>query len=99
MAPRRHSRWILTLRTGEFRFHLLFIGPVINYSYVYGAFTTAMTNLSRLTLQQRIVEYRERARFAIDSASRRQDGRESFLELARSWNDLAEALEFEFASK
>jgi hypothetical protein len=58
-----------------------------------------MTELSRLTLQQRIVHYRERARFAIDTAARRQDGRESFLELARSWNDLAEALEFELVPK
>jgi len=58
-----------------------------------------MTELSRLTVEQRIVQYRERARFAIDTAARRPDGRESYLELARSWNDLAEALAFEFAPK
>ncbi len=58
-----------------------------------------MTELSRLTLEQRIIQYRERARFAIDTAARRQDGREGFLELARSWNDLAEALEFELSPK
>jgi hypothetical protein len=58
-----------------------------------------MTELSRLTVEQRITQYRERARFAIDTAARRQDGRECYLELARSWNDLAEALEFELAPK
>ena len=58
-----------------------------------------MTELSRLTVEQRIVQYRERARFAIDTAARRPDGRESYLELARSWNALAEALAFESAPK
>lgn len=58
-----------------------------------------MTELSRLTVEQRIIQYRERARFAIDTAARRQDGREWLLELARSWNDLAEALEFELSPK
>ena len=58
-----------------------------------------MTDLSRLSVEQRITQYRERARFAIDTASRRPDGRECYLDLARSWNDLAEALEFELAPK
>jgi hypothetical protein len=58
-----------------------------------------MTEISRLTVEQRITHYRERARIAIDTAARRADGRESYLELARSWNDLAEALEFERAPR
>jgi hypothetical protein len=55
-----------------------------------------MTDLSRLTPQQRIIQYRERARFAIERAARNPQIRQGCLELAQSWNALAEALESEF---
>jgi hypothetical protein len=57
-----------------------------------------MTDLSRLTPQQRIVQYRESARLAIQRASKHPEIRDSYLNLARSWNALADALESEFAT-
>lgn len=56
-----------------------------------------MTDFSRFSLKQRVVQYRERARIAIDRAARQPEIREAYLDLARSWNALAEALEREFA--
>lgn len=54
-----------------------------------------MTDFSRFPPPQRIVQYRERARAAIDHASRSPEMRQGFLDLARSWNTLADALERE----
>ena len=56
-----------------------------------------MTDFSQFTLEQRVIQYRERARIAIDRASGHPEIRQGFLDLARSWNALAEALESEFA--
>jgi len=57
-----------------------------------------MSDLSRLSHEQRLIQYRERARFAIASAVRRPEIRDSYLDLARSWNALADALEQELAA-
>jgi hypothetical protein len=54
-----------------------------------------MTDISHYTPQQRIVHYRERARVAIDRAASEPQTRSGYLDLARSWNALAEALELE----
>jgi hypothetical protein len=57
-----------------------------------------MSDLSRLPPQQRLIQYRERARFAIASAARRPEIRDNYLDIARSWNALADALEHELAA-
>jgi hypothetical protein len=54
-----------------------------------------MRDISQYTPQQRIVHYRERARVAIERAAREPQTRSGYLDLARSWNTLAEALELE----
>jgi hypothetical protein len=54
-----------------------------------------MTDFSRYTARQRVVQYRERARFAIEHAAANVPLRNSYLELASSWNSLAEAVELE----
>jgi hypothetical protein len=54
-----------------------------------------MTDFSRFPPPQRVIQYRERARMAIDRASRTSEMRQGFLDLARSWNTLADALERE----
>jgi hypothetical protein len=54
-----------------------------------------MTDFSRYTARQRVVQYRERARFAIERAAGNPLIRDSYLDLASSWNSLAEAVELE----
>ena len=54
-----------------------------------------MSDISQCTPQERIRHYRERARIAIDRAAREPHIRNGYLDLARSWNALAEALELE----
>ncbi len=56
-----------------------------------------MTDLSRFPLELRLVQYRERARIAIDRAAHHPEARQGYLDLARSWNALAEALEREYS--
>jgi hypothetical protein len=58
-----------------------------------------MSRLSDLAPQERLIQYRERARFAIASAARRPEIRDGYLDLARSWNALADALEHELVAK
>ncbi len=54
-----------------------------------------MSNLSRLSPQQRISHYRELASIAIDRASAKAEMRADYLDLARSWNALADHVEDE----
>ena len=54
-----------------------------------------MSDISQYTPQQRIMHYRERARVAIERAGREPQTRNGYLDLARSWNALADALEVE----
>ncbi len=54
-----------------------------------------MTDFSRYTARQRVVQYRERARIAIERAAGNPLIRDSYLDLASSWNSLAEAVELE----
>ena len=54
-----------------------------------------MTDFSRYTAGQRVVQYRQRARIAIEHAASNALLRNSYLDLASSWNSLAEAVELE----
>jgi hypothetical protein len=58
-----------------------------------------MTDFTQFTPPERVTHYRARARHAIDRAAREPQARQHYLDLAKSWNALAEALERELATK
>jgi len=58
-----------------------------------------MPDFAGFTLRERVTHYRARARHAIERAARDPQTRERYLDLAKSWNALAEAVERELESK
>ena len=89
-APIHHD--LLKLQTVLIRIRNV---AVVRRQRKYARERDGMDNFSQLTPQQRLIQYRERACFAIERAARHPDTRGSYLDIARSWNALAEALELE----